>query len=146
MKIEINLTDEQVKRLFGDNRIRTNGEDHVRRNDEDHILRDDEAHILRDNRNPSGTAVGDLFAADDLVYREGSARAVPQDDRVHDALESCKDSDYAAPQDDRQCDMLVGIYNDLLRVREELLKGRRRAALDQVDVMIDELDNILAEH
>lgn len=138
MKIEINLTDEQVKRLFGDNRIVTNGEDPVRRNDEDHVRHDDcTAH---------GTVVNDLFAAYDLEARKDSDRVVPQDDRVHDALEACKDPEYTATPDDRPCDTLVGIYHDLLEVRKELLGGRRRAAFDKVDVMIDELDNILAEH
>lgn len=129
MKIEINLTEEQMKQLFGDNRIRTNGEDPVRRNDEDHVRRNDEDHVRHD----------------DLEACKYSDRAVPQDGRVRDALEACKDPEYTATQDDRPCDTLVGIYHDLLEVRNNLLNGRRRAALDKVDDMVDDLDNVLAE-
>lgn len=106
MKIEINLTDDQVRELFAkDNK--------------------DTTVTYRTDMTPSWTS-----------YPYASAGAAGTVASASGAVKS----------DARACQRLTDIYHGLLAAREELVVrvGTRRA-LDIIDGMIDDLDNVLAE-
>lgn len=110
MKIEINLTDDQVRELFAkDNK--------------------DTTVTYRTDMTPSWTS-----------YPYDSAGAAGT---VASASGACKP---AAKSDARACQRLTDVYHGLLAAREALVvRDDSRRALDVIDGMIDDLDNILAE-
>lgn len=109
MKIEINLTDDQVKELFAkDNK--------------------DTTVTYRTDVTPTWTSypLASADAAGTTVASASSAVNVKSNARA--------------------CQRLTDIYHGLLAVREALVvRNDSRRALDVIDGMIDDLDNVLAE-
>ena len=97
MKIEINLTDDQVRELFA-----------------------------KDNKDTAVT-----YYTYPTTYSYGS-------DNVTE--------DVATEPDTRGCQRLTDVYHGLLAAREAIVVNKdSRRALDVIDGMIDDLDNVLAE-
>lgn len=97
MKIEINLTDDQVRELFA-----------------------------KDNKDTTVT-----YYTSPTTYSYGSDN-VPED--------------VATEPDTRGCQRLTDVYHGLLAAREAIVVNKdSRRALDVIDGMIDDLDNVLAE-
>ena len=97
MKIEINLTDDQVRELFA-----------------------------KDNKDTTVT-----YYTYPTTYSYGS-------DNVTE--------DVATEPDTRGCQRLADVYHGLLAAREAIVVNKdNRRALDVIDGMIDDLDNVLAE-
>lgn len=97
MKIEINLTDDQVRELFA-----------------------------KDNKDTTVT-----YYTHPTTYSYGSDNVT---------------GDVATEPDTRGCQRLTDVYHGLLAAREAIVVNKdSRRALDVIDGMIDDLDNVLAE-
>lgn len=98
MKIEINLTDDQIKKLFA-----------------------------KDNKDTTVT----YYTSPTNSYSYGSENVTEDDEDRSDA---------------RGCQRLTDVYHGLLAAREAIVVNKdSRRALDVIDGMIDDLDNVLAE-
>lgn len=98
MKIEINLTDDQARKLFA-----------------------------KDNKDTTVT-----------YYASPTNSYIPEDVNVT--------GDGATESDARGCQRLTDVYHGLLTAREAIVVNKdSRRALDVIDGMIDDLDNVLAE-
>lgn len=98
MKIEINLTDDQVKKLFA-----------------------------KDNKDTTVT----YYTSPTNSYIPEDVNAMGDDANVSSA---------------RGCQRLTDVYHGLLAAREAIVVNKdSRRALDVIDGMIDDLDNVLAE-
>lgn len=107
MKIEINLTDDQVRELFA-----------------------------KDNKDTTVTYRTDVTPSW-MSYPYASAGA---------AGTTVASASGAVKSDARACQRLTDVYHGLLAAREALVvRDDSRRALDVIDGMIDDLDNVLAE-
>ena len=98
MKIEINLTDDQVRKLFA-----------------------------KDNKDTTVT----YYTSPTNSYSYGSENVTEDDANGSDA---------------HGCQRLTDVYHGLLAAREAIVVNKdSRRALDVIDGMIDDLDNVLAE-
>ena len=98
MKIEINLTDDQARKLFA-----------------------------KDNKDTTVT-----------YYTSPTNSYIPEDVNAM--------GDDADVSGARGCQRLTDVYHGLLAAREAIVVNKdRRRALDVIDGMIDDLDNVLAE-
>lgn len=98
MKIEINLADDQVRKLFA-----------------------------KDNKDTTVT----YYTSPTKTYSYVSENAT---------------GDVADGSDARGCQRLTDVYHGLLAAREAIVVNKdSRRALDVIDGMIDDLDNVLAE-